>query len=108
MSYFCMTIKTNMKKLISFLAAILFFTVASAQELELKPIPFKNVPAEASQYLVLKKMKAKKAKWFVAQTGVYMADFQKKKVSKTAYYFTPEGHFLYKRTPIKESDLPKA
>jgi hypothetical protein len=37
-----------------------------------------------------------------------MADFQKKKKSKVAYYLQSTGIMLYKRMPIEEKDLPGA
>ena len=96
-----------MNRIIFLIAFLLISTAGFSQELVLTPILLKSAPAEATKILVAEKKKPKKAKWFVAQTGVYMADFQKKKASKIAYYFTPQGSLLYKRTPLKEEELPK-
>ena len=106
MYYFCWTKFHDMKRICAFLTVLLFFTTVSAQEMVFTPVPYKNAPAEATLYLKNLKMKAKKAKWSLSPNGVYMADFQKKKVSKTAYYFSSDGRMLYKRTPSQESDLP--
>ena len=96
-----------MKKLFATLAVIFLFNVCSAQEIYFRPIPLKEAHAEAINYLKTQKLKAKKAKWFRSESGVYMADYQKKKASKIAFYFNPSGQLLFKRVPIQQSDLPK-
>jgi len=77
-----------------------------AQDMVFRPIPHKEAPAEAVNYLKTQKLKAKKAKWSLSPSGIYLADFQKKKQSKVAYYLNKNGMLLYKRTPIEMKDLP--
>jgi len=93
-------------KLIASLALFFLIQTCAAQDMIFSPISYKDAPAEAVNYLKTQKLKAKKAKWSLSPTGVYMADFQKKKQSKVAYYLMNTGMMLYKRTPIKYEDLP--
>src|SRR5262245_37423110 len=97
----------SMKKLLAFLAFVSWMSAAVAQDLVLTPVPAKSAPAEATLYLKNQKLKPKKAKWSKMHGVAFVADFQKKKETKVAYFFTPEGRFLYKRTPLPESELPK-
>ena len=95
-------------KLIATLAVFFLIHTCSAQDIPFTPINYKDAPAEAVNYLKTQKLKAKKAKWSLSPTGVYMADFQKKKQSKVAYYLQSTGMLLYKRMPIQLSELPPA
>jgi hypothetical protein len=95
-----------MIKLFASLAFFFLVQTCLAQETMFRPITYKEAPAEAVNYLKTQKLKAKKAKWSISPTGVYLADFQKKKQSTAAYYLRNNGVLMYKRTPIQLSELP--
>jgi len=90
-----------------FLLFFLAFHTVMAQDIDFRPMAsWKEAPPAAITLLKAQKLKAKKAKWSVAGNGVYFAVFQKKGKEQFAYYFSSDGSFLYKRYPIRTTDLP--
>ena len=97
-----------MKKIL-LLTCFLAVRFCVAQDIVFRPmVSWKEAPASAIALLKAQKLKAKKARWSVADNGVYFAVFQKKNKEQFAYYFHSDGSFLYKRYPVAAADMPSA